>query len=182
MKLLKTAVSEDLPTLDGAVLHRRAARGIILDGIKILLLYTARYHDYTLPGGGVDDGENIEEGLIRELQEETGAQNIRNIKPLGLYEEFRPWYKDDADILHMESYCFTCDIDAQLGDPSLEDYETNNGMEAVWMNIFDAIEHNENTMMNSDKKGLSIERETFLLKHIADQFCLNKAGHSSTVN
>ncbi|WP_373293745.1 NUDIX hydrolase [Shewanella saliphila] len=26
-----------------------------------------RYHDYSLPGGGVDDGEHIEQGLIREL-------------------------------------------------------------------------------------------------------------------
>lgn len=40
-------------------------------------------------------------------------------------------------------------------------------MEAVWMNIHDAIKHNEDTIKNSDKKGMSIERETFLFKKIA---------------
>lgn len=167
MRLLKSTVSPDISDLRADTFYRRAARGIIMNGEDILLLYTARYHDYTLPGGGVDEGENIEEGLIRELQEETGARNIHNIKPFGLYEEFRPWYKDNADIMHMESYCFTCSIDSELGKSSLEEYEKKNGMEAVWMNIHEAIKHNEDTIKNSDKKGMSIERETFLFKKIA---------------
>ena len=40
-------------------------------------------------------------------------------------------------------------------------------MKAKWVNIHEAIEHNEKTMATSDKKGMSIERETFLLKLIA---------------
>ena len=51
------------------------------------MLYTERYHDYTLPGGGIDEGEDDIEGLVRELEEETGAQNIRDIREFGLYEE-----------------------------------------------------------------------------------------------
>jgi hypothetical protein len=34
------------------------------------------------------------------------------------------------------------------------------------MNIHEAIAHNEKTMAESSKKGMSIERETFLLKLI----------------
>ncbi len=170
MNLLKKTVSPDITNLKATTKHRRAARGIVLDGENILLLYTARYHDYTLPGGGVDEGEDHVEGLIRELQEETGAQNIRDVEPFGIYEEFRPWYKDDAEILHMESYCYTCTIDSELGQTSLEEYETKNGMEPVWMNIHEAIKHNEKTIASSDKKGLSIERETFLLKRVVSTF------------
>ncbi|WP_261793683.1 hypothetical protein [Psychroserpens burtonensis] len=40
-------------------------------------------------------------------------------------------------------------------------------MKAVWVNIHDAIEHNKKTMAMSTKKGMSIERETFLLHLIA---------------
>lgn len=169
MRLLKSSISPDLTSLDGTTKFRKAARGIILDGENILMLYTARYDDYTLPGGGVDEGENIVEGLIRELQEETGAQNIRDIEEFGLYEEYRPWYKDDADILHMHSHCFTCTVDSALGEPSFEDYEIKNGMEAKWINIHDAIAFNEQTIAESNKKGMSIERETFLLKQIAKE-------------
>ena len=148
---------------------RIATRAIILKGEMILMLYTERYHDYTLPGGGLDEGEDLQQGLIRELKEETGAQNIRNIREFGLYEEFRPWYKTDFAIMQMKSYCYLCDIDAQLGETQLEDYEIKNGMKAVWLNIYDAIKHNEQTMLHSDKKGMSIERETFLLKLIAEE-------------
>ncbi|MGF1682087.1 NUDIX hydrolase [Photobacterium minamisatsumaniensis] len=169
MRLLKSTVYPDLTNLDGTIFHRKAARGIILNGEDILMLYTERYHDYTLPGGGIDDGEDAIEGLIRELEEETGAQNIRDIAEFGMYEEYRPWFKPGHDIVHMESYCYVCTIDEQLGETKLEDYEVKNGMKPVWMNIFEAIAHNEHTMANSEKKGMSIERETFLLKRIVDE-------------
>ncbi|MFK7858521.1 MAG: hypothetical protein AB8B64_06865 [Granulosicoccus sp.] len=40
-------------------------------------------------------------------------------------------------------------------------------MSPIWMDIHHAIAHNESVNSDSDKKGLSIERETFLLKVIA---------------
>lgn len=170
MRLLKSSVHPELTSLDQSCFLRIAARAIVLKDDKILMLYTERYHDFTLPGGGVDQGEDLIQGLKRELVEETGAKNIRNIREFGLYEEFRPWYKDNFEIMHMKSYCYLCDIDAQLGATSLEDYEIKNGMKALWINVYDAIKHNELTMQNSDKKGMSIERETFLLKLIAEQY------------
>lgn len=175
MRLLKSTVHPDIDSLDDSTFLRIATRAIILKGEMILMLYTERYHDYTLPGGGLDEGEDLREGLIRELQEETGAQNIRNIREFGLYEEFRPWYKSDFAVMHMKSYCYVCDIDTKLGATKLEDYEINNGMKAVWLNIYDAIKHNEQTMQNSNKKGMSIERETFLLKLIVQELLPEQA-------
>lgn len=169
MRLLKSTIHPELTSLDKSSFLRIATRAIVLKEDMILMLYTERYHDYTLPGGGVDASEDLQQGLIRELAEETGAKNIRNIREFGLYEEFRPWYKDDFEVMHMKSYCYLCDIDAQLGATNLEDYEIKNGMKALWINVYDAIKHNELTMQNSDKKGMSIERETFLLKQIAEQ-------------
>ncbi|WP_062262743.1 NUDIX hydrolase [Endozoicomonas arenosclerae] len=169
MKTLRTTRHPDLENLEGSTLHRLATRAIVLNGNDILLMYTERYHDYSLPGGGVDEGEDIREGLVRELEEETGARNIQVISELGIYEEFRPWYKPEHDILHMSSYCFFCSVDPELGEPRHEDYEVANGMKPVWININEAIAHNQAVMANSPKKGLSIERETWLLELIACQ-------------
>ncbi|KZM44921.1 MAG: NUDIX hydrolase [Marinomonas sp.] len=148
---------------------RRATRGIIIRNDEILMLYTKRYHDYSLPGGGIDEGEDNIQGLIRELREETGAKNVRNIQEFGCYEEYRPWYKEDIDIMQMQSFCYVCDIDEELDTPELEHHEIQNGMHPVWMNIHAAIAHNEETMASSPKKGLSIVRETFLLKRILEE-------------
>ncbi len=128
------------------------------------MLFTERYNDYSFPGGGLDDGEEKVEGMIRELKEETGAKNIQNIKEFGIYEEHRPWYKDDFDIQHMISYCYTCTVDEELGQTSFEDYEIKNGMTPLWIPIEKAISHNLNTISKSKKKGMSVQRETFLLE------------------
>jgi len=168
MQILKTHYHPDLDSLNNkTVFTRLATRAITLQGENILLLYTERYEDYSLPGGGLDLNEDRIDGMIRELCEETGAQNVRNVEPFGAYEEYRPWYKDDFDIQHIISYCYTCQIDKVLGKSKMESYEIKNGMEATWVNIHKAIKHNYNTMANSEKKGMSIERETFLLELIA---------------
>jgi len=166
MRLLKSTRHPETNLPEQTCFERLATRAIVLKEDKILLLYTARYDDYTLPGGGVDKGEDLIEGFKRELLEETGAHNIRNINAFGLYEEFRPWHKADFDIMNMKSYCYTCEIDEQLGETNLEDYEIKNGMKVVWLPIVDAIKHNERIIAESDKKGMSVERELFLLKLI----------------
>ncbi len=164
MRHLHTAKHSIIDTLnDKSIFLRKATRAIALRGEMILMLFTKRYNDYSLPGGGLDTGEDPIEGMIRELKEETGAKNISNIKEFGIYEEFRPWYKPDFDIQHMISYCYTCTVDEELGDTNFEHYEANNGMNPIWININIAIEHNEKTISESDKKGMSVERETFLL-------------------
>lgn len=175
MRLLKTSFHPDITPESvnhgNGLTHivRHATRGIVLRGENILLLYTERYDDYSLPGGGIDDGEHKVTGLIRELKEETGAQGICNVKAFGRYDEYRPWHKENADIIHMISHCYACDIDDALGETAYEPHEVRNGMKPLWLNIDEAIAHNELVIANSHKKGLSIERETFLLKLIAEE-------------
>ncbi|MCE9687220.1 NUDIX domain-containing protein [Shewanella sp. AS16] len=170
MKLLKSSRHPGV-TDEGTRFSRRAARGIILRGEEILLLYTERYQDYSLPGGGVDEGETLEQGLRREVFEETGVDHLREISPFGLYEELRPWHRGGFDTVHMLSYCFVCRPDPKLSDISLqctqlEDYELGNGMCPVWINIHEALAHNRHILATSDKCGMSIVRETYLLQLI----------------
>ena len=169
MQTLKTHYHPEVTTLENkSIFTRLSTRSITLKGDSILLLYTERYEDYSLPGGGLDLGEEKIEGMKRELIEETGAKDISNVTPFGIYEEYRPWHKPSHDIQHMISYCYKCDIHKELGESKMESHEIKNGMKAKWVNIYEAIKHNENTMATSEKKGMYIERETFLLKLIAE--------------
>lgn len=160
------------PQAEHTIAKRIATRGIVLNGEQILLMYTRRYNDYSLPGGGVDEGETLQDALLRELREDPGAQHISVLAEFGMVDEYRPWYRNDINVMFMRSYCYLCQIDGELGTPQLEDYEHANSMQVQWVNIFDAIAHNKAVMASeAASTGLSIVRETLLLETIASE-CL----------
>lgn len=170
MRLLKKMIHNNVEKTEGNIFERRAARAIVLKGEDILLLYTERYNDYSFPGGGVELTEDLITGLKRELSEETGARNIKIISEYGMFDEYRSSYYNGYDLIHMTSYFYVCEIDDELGQSYLEDYEVSNGMSAIWININDAIKHNRQVISNKeDSMGLSIERETFVLELVAKE-------------
>jgi len=180
LQLLKKMIHPDLASTEGRTFPRTTARGIILQGENILLMYTKHYNDYSFPGGGVDSKENLLEGLKRELMEETGAQNIQVLEPFGYIDEYRPHYKPEYDLVHMESYFYRCTASDEFLEPTLEDYEKNNGMQALWVNIFDALDHNRRVIENKEASmGFSILRETFVLEEIAKKYFPDKVNESA---
>ncbi|WP_339296963.1 NUDIX hydrolase [Paenibacillus sp. FSL R5-0623] len=170
MRMIQKLIHPDTPALNGRMFERKAARGIIMRGSEILLLYTRRYNDYSFPGGGVEADEDLLSGLRREIAEETGATQIEVTSEFGYIEEYRPHYKLEYDLIHMLSYYYVCNIHEQLGEAKLEDYEMNNGMSAVWIDIHQAIMHNRQVILNKEASmGFSIERETIVLELIASE-------------
>ena len=61
---------------------------------------------YTFPGGGLEEGETLEEGTIREIKEEFGI-NVKVIKKL---------YEMDSEKFNQKEYFFLCEyIDSKFG-------------------------------------------------------------------
>lgn len=167
MRLIKKLIHQDIQDLNGNAFERKTARGIILNGSKILLMYTKRYNDYSFPGGGVDPEEDLVTGLTRELAEETGAVITEITSEFGYIDEYRPHYDPTYDCIHMLSYFYVCKIEDKFNEVQFEDYEIANGMSAVWVEIGDAIRHNQEVIANKEKSmGFSIERETLVLEVI----------------
>ncbi|MCA1776666.1 MAG: NUDIX domain-containing protein [Loktanella sp.] len=175
MRLIRKLIHPDVESVAGATLIRRAARGIVLRETSVLLLFTERYNDFSFPGGGVDQGEDLIDGLRRELEEETGASNVRVRRDFGYIEELRPHWQPEFPLMNMTSHFYFCDIDPELRATKMEDYETANGMRPVWVNLEDAITHNRGVMHRREASmGLSIQRETFMLEEIVND--LSKAA------
>ena len=172
MKQLLDFVHPDVEGITAVnVFKRKTARGIIMKGREILLIYTQRYDDYSFPGGGIDPEESVEEALIRELAEETGAQNVRIVEPFGYVTETRPIHYIEYDVMHQLSYFYICDADKALGVAKPEAYEVTNGSVPVWVEIREAIKHNRDVIgRNAEGIGFSIHRETYVLECVAEKY------------
>lgn len=80
---------------------------------------------YFLPGGGLDPGESIDDGLARELREELGAQ-ILSLKVIGKANE----YVDASDGYFNKMFTFCV---AELADKNLASLEE--GHNFLWLTL-----------------------------------------------
>ena len=114
--------------------ERAAARAVVFDADNNIALLNATVNNYhKLPGGGINDGEDVVEALKRECIEEIGCA-IKDVVELGSVEEFR-----NQIGLHQWSYTYTAKLDGEKGVPHLEQSEIDEGFETVWMPLDAAI-------------------------------------------
>lgn len=71
---------------------------------------------YTFPGGHLEEGETLEEGVIREIKEEFGI-NVKVVRKV---------YELENDRVNMKEYFFLCEyIDGEFGTGDGEEFSNN---------------------------------------------------------
>ncbi len=117
---------------------RQLVRGIIFNGDKVLAMKRNRFGDqyYTLIGGGIKIGEDLETALRRELQEETGLE----------VGAMRQVFVEDAGDFYGVQHIFLCEYTG--GDPALAPDSDEaligattgqNTYEPVWLPLRDIV-------------------------------------------
>ena len=106
---------------------RRTARAILKDkNDRYAVMYSKKFDLYTLPGGGVELGEDLLTALNRELWEETGCC-IEQFEELGIVEENRA-----CQDYTQESYYFLVTTSHPTAQPQLTEDEARNATEVQW--------------------------------------------------
>jgi len=110
----------------GNVFRRPSARAIIRRGDKIALVYSQKEKYYKFPGGGIHDDEDKRQALIREVREEVGMVVIpESIREFGSVLRRQKSDRGENTIFEQENYYYFCDVEDELVEQELDDYESD---------------------------------------------------------
>jgi 8-oxo-dGTP diphosphatase len=132
---------------------RVACRGIVEKDGKYLVTRLLKWDITMFPGGGLEEGETLEECTKRELLEETGM--IVNVieKKISIKEYF-------LDSTWTNHY-FTCELVEDTKKNSLTDEEKDLGLITEWKTLDELLENYENNMTKHEH-GSNIHNREFL--------------------
>lgn len=154
---------------EGKIICREAVRAVILRGHDLLLVHSKVNGDYKFPGGGIEEDEDQESALIREVVEESGGRITSKPRPFGKVHEFDFPIEKEFTSFCMTSYYYLCEVDPVLGAQRLDIYEARLGFIPEWVNIDKAIENNQALLTSGTKIERWVERETRVLEIVRDE-------------
>ncbi len=153
-----------------SVFRRPSARAIILQGDKIALVYSKKEKYFKFPGGGIHDEEDKKEALIREVREESGMVVIPDsIREFGSVLRRQKSDKSEDTIFEQENFYYFCDVQDELVDQDLDDYEKDAGFVLRVVDIDTAIAANDIYTSERYFDEVMIKRELRVLKLIKDE-------------
>ncbi len=139
---------------------REAARAVVFDNEKnVALLHVSNFGYYKLPGGGLEEGEDIETALKRECMEEIGCE-IEVFGEIGSITEYRKIFN-----LTQISYCYLAKVKGEKGTPNFEEGEIEEGFKEVWLPYEKALETiTQNTTQDFEGSEYIVPRDIIFLE------------------
>jgi len=147
MNLLKRIIYKE--PFDADVKQLQSVRVVLLDDKNLAaVLYVGKVKFYTLPGGGIEEGETPKQAAIRETLEETGCES-EIIHTLGIIEE-----NSKTCDWNGTNYCFIMKAKGVKGVQNLTEIELSEETEVYWYDLHEALK-----IITNQKIAARSERE-----------------------
>ena len=144
--------------------RRDSARSIIIRNGKIAMIHSQKYDYYKFPGGGIENGENPIEAMIRETREEAGLRVIpESVKEYGYVHRIQKSDYNPTECFVQDNYYYLCEALGGLVSQSLDDYEAKESFQLEFIEPALAIEKNRR-VKDSPYHRTMFEREARVLE------------------
>jgi ADP-ribose pyrophosphatase YjhB (NUDIX family) len=97
--------------------YSKKAGGVVLNKAGKVLVVAQRHGTWSLPKGGIEEGETELDAATREIYEESGVKDLQLVKPLITYERYKIGLKAEDDLSELKSitlFLFRTDFDGEL--------------------------------------------------------------------
>ncbi len=153
---------------------RDSARSIIIQDGKVAMVHSLKYDYYKFPGGGIEQGEDPVESMIRETREEAGLiVKPETVREYGLVHRIQKSVNDDAECFVQDNYYYLCQADELKVSQDLDDYEAKEGYTLEYVDPLVAIRVNRRPT-ESPYSQLMLEREALVLERLISEGLLAK--------
>ncbi|PIR93675.1 ADP-ribose pyrophosphatase [Candidatus Falkowbacteria bacterium CG10_big_fil_rev_8_21_14_0_10_39_11] len=144
---------------------RQAARAIIFDeNGEIAIIYVSLYKHHSLPGGKVEDGEDLEAALKRECLEEAGCK-VEIETEIGQIQELR-----NEEELDQMSHCYLARVKGDRKAPKFSESEKEYGFSLRFLPLEDALEKIKADKPESYSGKFIQKRDLTFIQTVADMF------------
>ena len=148
---------------------RNSARSIIIINKKIAMIHSLKYDYYKFPGGGIENGEDPIDAMIRETREEAGLVVIpKSVKEYGYVHRIQKSDHGDAELFIQDNYYYLCNVEESMRSQSLDDYEADEMFTLEYVEPDKAIFVNRNVYHGSIDQ-IMLEREARVLALLKEE-------------
>ena len=148
---------------------RDSARSIIIRNGKIAMIHSQKYDYYKFPGGGIENGEDPIEAMIRETLEEAGLTVIpETIREYGYVHRIQKSDYNPSECFIQDNYYYLCDAVDGLSPQNLDDYEKQESYQLEYIEPALAIEKNRR-VKESPYNPMMFEREARVLEMLLSE-------------
>ena len=143
---------------------RNSARSIIIRDKKAAMVHSAKYNYYKFPGGGIENGENPVDAMIRETREESGLVVLPDtVKEYGYVHRIQSSDWDETECFIQDNYYYLCKTADEAVSQELDGYEAEESYTLEYVEPAVAIRKNRRAML-SPFNQVMLEREARVLE------------------
>ena len=144
---------------------RNSARSIIIFSGQVAMVHSLKYDYYKFPGGGIRDGENPIDAMIRETIEEAGLKVLpETVREYGIVHRIQKSTVDETECFIQDNYYYLC----KAAEQNLDDYEAEERFTLEYIDPKTAIETNRRAD-HGPKDPIMLEREARVLEMLISE-------------